>query len=211
MGEVYKARDTRLERTVAIKLLPASKTGDVVSKSRFAQEARAASALNHPHIVIIHDIAAEGGTDFLVMEYVAGKSLDQLIPGKGMRLGEALRIAVQIADALSAAHAAGIVHRDLKPGNIMITETGVVKVLDFGLAKPADRPAGKPEDPTLTLEGTIMGAAAVHGAAAGRLRSLVLTGRRFDSIHAGGSRIERVGDDRKLRGWHSKIGARGVG
>src|SRR6185369_2641964 len=111
---------------------------------RFMQEARAASALNHPHIVTVHDIVHEAGIDFLVMEHVSGKSLDRLIPAKGLPLIEALGYAQQIADALAAAHAAGIVHRDIKPANVIVTPEGHVKILDFGLAKLIER---DPEDP----------------------------------------------------------------
>ena len=135
MGVVYKARDTRLNRSVAIKVLPADKVSDPERKRRFIQEARAASALNHPNIITLYDIGSESGIDFIVMEYVAGKTLDQRIPRKGMRLSEALKLAIQITDALAKAHSAGIIHRDLKPTNVMVTEDGVVKVLDFGLAK----------------------------------------------------------------------------
>ncbi len=108
---------------------------DPERKRRFIQEARAASALNHPNIITLYDIGSESGIDFIVMEYVAGKTLDQLIPRKGMRLNEALKLAIQMADALAKAHSAGIIHRDLKPTNVMVTDDGVVKVLDFGLAK----------------------------------------------------------------------------
>jgi Tol biopolymer transport system component/serine/threonine protein kinase len=135
MGEVFRARDTRLGREVAIKVLPTERLSDPARRARFVQEAKAASALNHPHIVTIHEIESADGIDFIVMEIVPGKTLDALIPKSGMRLGEALRIAIPIADALAAAHAKGIVHRDLKPGNVMVTPDGVVKVLDFGLAK----------------------------------------------------------------------------
>ena len=118
MGEVYRARDTRLGREVAIKVLPAERMADETRRRRFAQEARAASALNHPNIVTIYEIESADGIDFIVMEYVPGKSLDLLIPRQGMRLGETLRIAISIADAVARAHAAGIVHRDLKPANV---------------------------------------------------------------------------------------------
>ncbi|MCG6922376.1 MAG: serine/threonine protein kinase, partial [Acidobacteria bacterium] len=128
MGEVYRARDTRLGREVAIKVLPPDRLSDPARRARFVQEARAASALNHPHIVTIHEIESAEGIDFIVMELVPGKTLDGLIPRQGMRLGEALRIAMPLADALAAAHAAGIVHRDLKPANVMVTPDGVVKV-----------------------------------------------------------------------------------
>jgi Tol biopolymer transport system component/tRNA A-37 threonylcarbamoyl transferase component Bud32 len=135
MGEVYRARDMRLGREVAIKMLPAERLSDPTRRARFVQEAKAASALSHPHIVTIHEIGSADGIDFIVMELVPGQALDALIPKSGMRLGEALRIAIPIADALAAAHAKGIVHRDIKPGNVMVTPDGVVKVLDFGVAK----------------------------------------------------------------------------
>src|SRR6478609_8693255 len=135
MGEVYRARDPRLGREVAIKVLPHDRVADESRRQRFIHEAKAASALNHPHIITIHEIESANGIDFLVMEYVRGKSLDALIPRQGMRLGEVLRIAIPVADALAAAHARGIVHRDLKPANVMVGTDGAVKVLDFGLAK----------------------------------------------------------------------------
>src|SRR5436190_7315212 len=134
MGVVYKARDTRLNRFVAIKVLPAEKVTDTERKRRFVQEAQAASALNHPNIITIYDIDSENGIDFMVMELVPGKMLSELLPHGGQKLDEALKYAVQIADALATAHASGIIHRDLKPGNVMITDSGRVKVLDFGLA-----------------------------------------------------------------------------
>src|SRR5215510_5237221 len=135
MGVVYKAQDRRLNRFVAVKVLPAEKVGDAERKGRFMQEARAASALNHPNIITIYEIGCAGGIDFIAMEFVAGKTLDRCILRHGLRLNEALKYSVQIADALAMAHKAGIVHRDLKPGNVMVTEQGLVKVLDFGLAK----------------------------------------------------------------------------
>src|SRR5574342_243566 len=140
MGVVYKARDTHLDRFVAIKVLPPGKVLDPDSKRRFVREARAASALNHPGIVTVHDVFSEGGQDFIVMELLSGKPLDRLIPRRGLPLGEALKYALQIADALAAAHARGIIHRDLKPANIMVDDHGAVKVLDFGLAKLAGPP-----------------------------------------------------------------------
>ena len=135
MGVVYKARDTHLDRFVAIKVLPPQKMTDPERKRHFVQEAKAASALNHPNIITIHDIDQTDGIDFISMEYVAGKTLDRLIPRHGMRLNGALECAVQISDALARAHSAGIIHRDLKPSNIMVDKHGMVKVLDFGLAK----------------------------------------------------------------------------
>jgi serine/threonine protein kinase len=165
MGVVWKARDTRLDRFVALKLLPAGKIKDDDRKRRFSQEAKAASALNHPHIVTIYDIDSGDGEDFIAMEFVPGKTLDQLIPKKGLRINEALKYAIQVADALAAAHAAGIVHRDLKPGNVMVTDNGSVKVLDFGLAKLTERSPTSEFARTETIavaapetgEGTIVG------------------------------------------------------
>src|ERR1700676_2617818 len=119
MGEVYKAKDTRLDRVVAIKVLPPEKVADPERKRRFVQEAKAASALNHPNIVHIYDIAEADGIQFIAMEYVPGKTLDQIIGRKGLRVNETLKYAVQIADALMKAHTAGIIHRDLKPSNVM--------------------------------------------------------------------------------------------
>jgi serine/threonine protein kinase/Tol biopolymer transport system component len=141
MGMVFKARDTRLNRLVAIKALSPDYFADPERKRRFLQEAKSASALNHPNIVTVHDIGEEDGSDFLIMEYVSGKTLDRLIPRKGLPLKQALQYSLEIADALTAAHAAGIVHRDIKPSNIMVTDLGRIKILDFGLAKrtePAD-------------------------------------------------------------------------
>jgi Tol biopolymer transport system component/tRNA A-37 threonylcarbamoyl transferase component Bud32 len=162
MGEVYKARDTRLNRFVAVKVLRAELTADEGRKLRLVQEARAASSLNHPNIVVVHDFAAEGATNFIVMEYVAGKTLDALIPREGMRLNDALRIGAQIADGLASAHAAGIVHRDLKPSNVIVGDDGRVKVLDFGLAKVTEEPVSGADEATQTRlhrteEGTIVG------------------------------------------------------
>ena len=149
MGVVYRARDTRLNRSVAIKVLPADRVSDPERKRRFIQEARAASALNHPNIITLHDIGSESGIDFIVMEYVSGKTLDQRIPRKGMRLNEALKLAIQITDALAKAHSAGIIHRDLKPTNVMVTDDGLVKVLDFGLAKLTEVESGEGETRTV--------------------------------------------------------------
>jgi len=150
MGVVYRARDTRLDRFVAIKLLPPEQTANPDRKRRFVQEAKAASALNHPNIVTIHEIDADDGADFIVMEHVDGSPLNRLIPEHGLPVVQALSYAVQIADALAAAHAAGIVHRDIKPGNIMVTPAGRVKVLDFGLAKLVEQTGS--EDATITAE-----------------------------------------------------------
>jgi eukaryotic-like serine/threonine-protein kinase len=141
MGEVYKARDEHLDRFAALKLLPAERLNDPERRLRFVQEAKSASALNHPNIIHIYDVTESEGTPFLAMEYVPGRTLGQLIGRKGLPLNEALKYSVQIADGLAKAHSAGIVHRDLKPSNVMVTDEGLIKVLDFGLAKLTE-PAG---------------------------------------------------------------------
>jgi len=136
MGEVYLARDTRLNRPVAIKVLLSPFTSDSHKVQRFEQEARAASALNHPNIVTIHEVGQVNGAQYIVAEYIEGQTLSQRLTRSGpMNVGEALDVAMQIANALDAAHAAGIVHRDIKPDNVMLRPDGLVKVLDFGLAK----------------------------------------------------------------------------
>jgi len=169
MGEIWKAQDTRLNRFVAVKVLTSASAGDPERRRRFIQEAQAASALNHPNIITIHDIISEGDAEFMVMEFVQGKTLIDLIPKGGLRVPQVLKYAVQMTDALQTAHAAGIVHRDLKPGNVMVTETGLVKVLDFGLAKltdssPLSQTGNSGDDTTrtiaeapLTVEGSIIG------------------------------------------------------
>jgi serine/threonine protein kinase/Tol biopolymer transport system component len=177
MGEVYRARDTRLDRTVAIKVLPESLAADPQLRERFDREARAISSLNHPHICTLHDVGHENGIDYLVLEYLDGETLDARLKAgapsaeNGTRgfsranLGtnEALQIAIQIADALATAHRAGVIHRDLKPANVMLTKAGA-KLLDFGLAKnaaPAIATSGLSMAPTtppnLTAQGTILG------------------------------------------------------
>jgi Tol biopolymer transport system component/predicted Ser/Thr protein kinase len=148
MGVVYKARDTLLERFVALKVLPPEKSSDPERRQRFLQEARSASALNHPGIVAVHDVVTHDGQDILVMELVEGETLEQLLARRKLPLSEALGLGIGIADALAKAHAAGIVHRDLKPSNVMVTPEGV-KILDFGLAKLTDSPFVDPEAPTV--------------------------------------------------------------
>jgi serine/threonine protein kinase len=159
MGEVYRAFDTRLHRTVAIKVLAPEKFRDPQYKRRFLQEARAASALNHTNIVTLYDIASDGEVDFLVMEYVPGRPLNQVLSQKGLPLTETIEYATQIASALAAAHAKGIVHRDIKPANVIVTPESLVKILDFGLAKvsvAATTPIS--ETPTLlTGDGVALG------------------------------------------------------
>src|SRR5262245_29839956 len=164
MGEVYLARDTKLERNVAIKLLPARYTEDPDRVRRFVQEAKAASALNHPNIIVIHEIGELDGLHFIVTEFVEGRTLRQQMTGL-LKLPDVLDVVIQVAGALAAAHAAGIVHRDVKPENIMLRSDGYVKVLDFGLAKLTEprSPILDTEAPTIarvdTETGTVMGTA----------------------------------------------------
>jgi formylglycine-generating enzyme required for sulfatase activity len=156
MGMLYRALDTRLDRSVAIKVLRPEAVGDVSRKRRFVQEAKAASALNHPNIITVYDIgqATDGvqGVDFIAMEYVDGQTLAAIMSGRRLPVGEALGYAVQVAEALAAAHLAGIVHRDVKPANIMVSCTGQVKVLDFGIAKLTERAVSE-ATPTVTAGG----------------------------------------------------------
>lgn len=162
MGEVYRARDTRLERTVAIKVLPAQLSSDPVRKQRFEREAKTISGLNHPNICVLHDVGSQDGVDYLVMECVEGETLAKRLEKGPLLLEQVVKYGAQIADALDKAHRSGVVHRDLKPGNIMLTATGA-KLLDFGLAKPtaplttlATMTATKAESP-VTQEGAIVG------------------------------------------------------
>ncbi|PYS46012.1 MAG: hypothetical protein DMF68_20610, partial [Acidobacteria bacterium] len=159
MGEVYLAQDTRLERTVALKILPAEVAKDQGRMRRFVQEARAASALNHPNVAHIYEIEDVDGHHFIAMEFIEGETLRQHIARSQLALPEALDISVQVAAALAAAHAAGIIHRDIKPENIMVRRDGYVKVLDFGLAKLTEHPTtADAEAPTKALVNTDPGA-----------------------------------------------------
>jgi len=135
MGVVYRAHDVTLDRDVALKVLPGDRPRSENARRRFRREAMAASALSHPNIITIYEISAEGDTDFIAMEYVRGSTLTSILKSRALGLEEALQYAIQIADALGKAHSAGVIHRDMKPGNIMITSDGLVKILDFGLAK----------------------------------------------------------------------------
>jgi len=162
MGEVYRARDTRLGRDVAIKVLTSHLSSDADLKVRFEREAKAISALSHPHICHLYDIGSQDGTDYLVMELLEGESLADRLQRGPLPLKQALQYGIQIAEALEKAHTSGIVHRDLKPGNIMLTKAGA-KLLDFGLAKPAQKGAGMASgsmatmSKPLTVEGTVLG------------------------------------------------------
>ena len=159
MGAVYKARDIRLDRPVALKMLPAESVANVERKRRFALEAKAASALNHPNIITIYDIDVADGVDFIAMEFVAGHTLADVIPPNVMEPARAIQLGAQIADALATAHQSGIVHRDLKPSNIMVNAHGRVKVLDFGLAKLIEPGSGEGASTRTeqTRLGTILG------------------------------------------------------
>jgi len=163
MGEVYRARDTRLDRTVAIKILSQQLSNDPVRKQRFEREAKTISSLNHPNICTLHDVGSQDGIDYLVMECVEGETLAKRLEKGALPLEQVLKYGAQIADALDKAHRSGVVHRDLKPGNIMLTPTGA-KLLDFGLAKPvvplasmATLTAAVTQSSPMTEQGAIVG------------------------------------------------------
>lgn len=184
MGEVYQARDTRLGRAVAVKVLPAGAIDKPEMRQRFEREARAISSLNHPHICTIHDVGRQGSTDYLVMEYLEGEDLAQRLKKGPLPLDQALRIATQIADAVDRAHRAGITHRDLKPANIMLTRDGP-KVLDFGLAKSKrDLAGGAAAEPDATSMPTMTSPLTTAGVIAGTLQYMApeqLEGKEADA------------------------------
>src|SRR5215471_6718388 len=163
MGEVYRARDTRLERTVAIKILPQEMSRDPLRKLRFEREAKTISNLNHPHICVLYDVGSQDGLSYLVMECLEGETLAKRLEKGALPLEQVLKYGAQIADVLDKAHRSGIVHRDLKPGNIMLTAAGA-KLLDFGLAKAVPlqlsgmtMTAEMTQTTPVTQEGTIVG------------------------------------------------------
>src|ERR1700681_1221809 len=164
MGEVYKARDTRLDRTVAVKILPSHLSENPEAKQRFDREARTISSLNHPNICTLHDVGEQDGVDYLVMEYLEGETLADRLRKAPLPVDQVLKYGIEICEGLEKAHRSGVVHRDLKPGNIMLTKTGT-KLLDFGLAKPAAAAIGAGSSSAslatmskpLTVEGTILG------------------------------------------------------
>jgi eukaryotic-like serine/threonine-protein kinase len=162
MGEVYKARDTRLDRVVAVKILPHHLSDDAMRRQRFDREAKVISSLNHPNICTLHDVGRQDGVDFIVMEYLEGDSLLERLEKGPLPVAQVLQYGTQIASALDRAHRGGVTHRDLKPGNIMLTKSGA-KLLDFGLAKATPLPAGAtltdmtPRASPMTQHGAILG------------------------------------------------------
>jgi len=182
MGAVYRAIDTRLNRTVAIKVLPAQASADSDRQRRFLQEAQSASALNHPNIVGVFEIDCATGVDFIAMEYVEGRSLAEVIAAAPLPIEQAVEYAIQIVAALAAAHEAGIVHRDVKPGNILLSRSGHIKVLDFGLAKLMYAAATETHAPTrtatpATASGLVIGTAAYMSPEQAEGHQHVLEGR----------------------------------
>src|SRR5262249_1274342 len=181
MGEVYLADDTRLGRKVALKFLPAYFTNDKATVRRFEQEARAASALNHPNIITVYEIGQSRARRFIATEFVQGEPLRHRLKGARMTVAQVLDVAVQVATALAAAHEAGVVHRDIKPENIMVRPDGLIKVLDFGLAKVVDQrldtleSSGPLEFQSITQSGAVMGSA--HYMSPEQARGLKVDGR----------------------------------
>ncbi|MCX6561358.1 MAG: serine/threonine-protein kinase [Candidatus Aminicenantes bacterium] len=170
MGVVYKAEDTKLRRSVALKFLAEDLAHDRQAVERFQREARAASALNHPHICTIFDIDEHEGHHFMALELLEGKTLREYLLGKSLDIDQIVDWTIQVAGGLEAAHGKGIIHRDIKPGNILVTDSGQAKILDFGLAKllpaPQLNPAESPGLPTLTIEGPLTSQGSAMGTVA---------------------------------------------
>ena len=189
MGVVYEAEDSKLGRRVALKFLPEDKPRDPHTIERFLREARSASALNHPGICTIYAIEEDAGKTFIAMELLEGRSLDKVMTAGPISFARTLEIGIQLADALDAAHKKGIIHRDIKPANIFLTERGMGKILDFGLAKLVATSSGVTEGPTispdqthLTTPGVAVGTIAVHVTGTGARRR---TGRADRPVLAG--------------------------
>lgn len=163
MGEVYRARDLRLGREVALKVLPPAVAADAGRLARFEREARAVASLNHPNIVVLYTVEDEGDVRFLTMELVEGQGLDRHVTTGGLPLARVLEIGIALCEALTAAHEKGVVHRDLKPANVMLTREGRVKVLDFGLAKLAEAESGLESTQAPTLAAPLSSAGLVVG------------------------------------------------
>jgi serine/threonine protein kinase len=163
MGEVYEARDTRLDRAVAVKVLPAALAADAAARARFDREAKAIAALNHPNICALHDIGDADGHGYLVMERLEGETLQDRLQRGPLDIEQLFEYGIALADALDAAHGRGLIHRDLKPANIFITTRGIVKILDFGLAKSvqeSDADITRSINESLTVTGTTLGTVA---------------------------------------------------
>src|SRR5437867_4391639 len=163
MGEVFRAHDPRLERDVALKVLPDEFARDADRLARFEREARTVAGLNHPNIITLFSIEEDAGVRFLTMELVEGQNLDRLVAPGGLSVGKVLDLAIPLADALVAAHGRGVVHRDLKPANVMVTGDGRVKVLDFGLAKPAQVESSPNVTQAMTVESPLSGVGQLLG------------------------------------------------
>src|SRR5512139_233840 len=183
MGEVYRARDMRLGREVAVKVLPEAVSSSPDRLARFEREARTVAGLNHPNIVTLYSVEDEEGTRFLTMELVEGQSLDRLVAPGGLPLPRVLDLAIPLANALIAAHERGVVHRDLKPGNVMVTHDGWVKVLDFGLAKIAAEP-GEADAHLATLGATAPGPLSGQGQVLGTVPYMAPEQIRGEAVDA---------------------------
>jgi serine/threonine-protein kinase len=181
-GQVYKALDTALDRTVVIKVLSSEHLVKASAMARFEREAKLASSLDHPNICTIHGLHEADGVRFIAMQYVEGRTVRELVAGQPLELNVALSIAIQVADALAVAHSRGIIHRDIKPGNVMVTDSGMVKVLDFGLAKLLEQGDGNANEPHLTQLGVPYGTAS---AAAPEQASGAATDHRADIFSTG--------------------------